>query len=57
MVYTMYWKDTKFMQRNVTCKEEKETFKPDRDPKKEFWSQNDLYHLKLEEKNIGSMIP
>ena len=35
----------------------KESFKPDRDPKKEFWLQNVLYHLKLEEENIGSMIP
>ena len=49
MVYTIYWKYTKFVQRNVICKEEKESLKADRDPKKEFWLQNALYHPKLEE--------
>ena len=60
MVYKIYWKlpsllpsyyqvITKFVQ----SKEEKESLKPDRDPKKEFWLQNDLYHLKLEEKTLA----
>ena len=35
-----------------TCHTEKESLKPDRDPKKECWLQNDLYHLKLEEKGM-----
>ena len=39
MVYKIYWRNTKL------CK-------LDRDSKKEFCLQNDLYHLKLEEKTF-----
>ena len=36
MVYTIYWRDTKFEQLNVVCKGEKEGLKPDRDPNEKF---------------------
>ena len=51
MVYKIYWK-IPIVHCYVICKEEIEILKTDRDPKKEFWLQNDLYHLKLEESSI-----
>ena len=46
MIYKIDWKIPSCY---VICKEGKESLKPDRDLRKEFWLQNDLYHLILSE--------